>query len=60
MGRGLWRLGVKIKQAYGAVRGRKKTLRRQKLWKQNSCYRELNSDALGLKRRGANSGNNLG
>lgn len=50
MERGLWGLGVKIKQAYGAVRERKKALGRQKVWKQDSDYRELNGDALGLKR----------
>lgn len=46
----MWGLGVKIKQAYGAVRERKKALGRQKVWKQDSDYRELNGDALGLKR----------
>lgn len=42
--------GVKIKQAYGAVKEKKKALGRQKVWKQDSDYRELNGDALGLKR----------
>lgn len=48
----MWELGVKIEQAYGAVR-EKIAPRRQKTWRQDSDHRDLKNKALHLKKEGS-------